>query len=112
MGSIFIYPGSMGFKVYLLLIIYIGWLRTEEENIRMREAKLVNSSGTSKAPEAIAQPSQQSTENKTASDPTPHPVSTINGYQPSFEDILLYLSGEDVKFIENIVDSYWKAYRY
>lgn len=32
-------------------------------------------------------------------------------YQPKLEDISLYLSQEDVNIIENIVLSYWNAYK-
>lgn len=38
-------------------------------------------------------------------------ASATQAYQPRFEEIHNYLSQTDVKFIENIVDTYWKAYK-
>lgn len=74
----------------------------------MREAKLVNSK-SSKPQETCA---QQMPAEQTTTTPDPAPVaSTSDVYQPKFEDINLYLSSEEVKYLENIVESYWKAYR-
>lgn len=73
----------------------------------MREAKLVNSKSY-KSQETSAQ--QMPTERTTTS-PDQTPTLPTEAYQPNFEDIKLYLSSEEVKYLENIVDSYWKAYR-
>jgi len=79
---------------------FLGWLRTDEENVKMREAKLVN------------KPAKQDTElaelESNTSDLASQNTST---YQPRFENILVYLLTEDVKFLEKIVDDYWKAYK-
>lgn len=80
-----------------------GWLRTEEENVKMREAKLGNSKP------AKAQTTEMTMEENNTPIGATLLVSSV--YEPSFEDINVYLSPEDVKFLENIVDDYWKAYR-
>lgn len=82
---------------------FIGWLRTEEENVKMREAKLGNSKP------AKAQTTEMTMEENNTPIGATLLVSSV--YEPSFEDINVYLSPEDVKFLENIVDAYWKAYR-
>jgi hypothetical protein len=76
----------------------------------MKELKLVNASKNKpKTPEptAASQPSaaiaKPSCSQKDQSPAVP--------YEPKFEEISLYMSDEDVKLIETIVESYWKAYR-
>ena len=67
----------------------------------MREAKLVNSKLTKQDTEVAELESSSSDSTTQAS----------SLYQPRFENILVYLMPEDVKFLENIVDDYWKAYK-
>ena len=70
----------------------------------MREAKLVSSKATKPQDDASVAQVEQSV-------PAISPTTSTNSYQPKFEDIQLYLNAVDVKFIETIVDSYWKAYK-
>ena len=86
------------------MFYFSGWLRTDEENVRMREAKLVSSKATKPQDDASVAQVEQSV-------PAISPTTPTNSYQPKFEDIQLYLNAVDVKFIETIVDSYWKAYK-
>jgi hypothetical protein len=83
-----------------ILKIFLGWLRTDEENVKMREAKLVN------------KPAKQNAELDEQRSSSPDSASqNTSPYQPRFENILVYLMPEDVKFLEKIVDDYWKAYK-
>lgn len=69
----------------------------------MREAKLVSS-----------KPAEtQNNEITVEENDTPIGATSqaSSDYQVTFENINMYLSPEDVKFLENIVDAYWKAYR-
>ena len=63
----------------------------------MREAKLVNSKLTKQDTE-LAELENSSSDSTTQ-------ASSL------YQNILVYLMPEDVKFLENIVDDYWKAYK-
>lgn len=70
--------------------------------MKMREAKLVKAT-VAKTPDSNNGPLDLNS--------SPVSCSPSAEYHPKFEDIHLYLSSDDVKLIEKIVDMYWKAYR-
>lgn len=71
----------------------------------MKELKLVNASSKNKSKQVEEAATVQAIP-AVAQSPPPVP------YQPKFEEVSLYMSEDDVRNIETIVDSYWKAYRY
>ena len=77
----------------------------------MKELKLVNASkNRPKTPEPTAAASSTSAviAKPSCSQKDQSPAVP---YEPKFEEISLYMSEDDVKLIETIVESYWKAYR-
>ena len=100
------------------MLLKIGWLRTDEEILKMKEQKLAASNTKpqevpmvvdDETEVAIAAPLVQNKQPAGAEAQLPP---AVPAYQPKFEDISLYLSQEDVRIIENVVESYWKAYKY
>lgn len=89
-------------------VLISGWLRTEEENMRMREAKLVNSK-QGKSPNEPNQQVADAVEDRASPEASSNSASAQ--YQPRVEEIHNYLSPENVQFIDTIVSNYWKAYR-
>ena len=94
-----------------LLFYNVGWLRTDEEILKMKEQKLAASNTKPQEvpmvvdDEPVAAIAAPLVQKEPAAEPQP-------AYQPKLEDISFYLSQEDVRIIENIVECYWKAYKY
>lgn len=73
----------------------------------MKELKLVNAQKCKPQSHQSPEPTHDvPASSASASRPAAPP------YEPKIAEIPLYMSEEDVKTIETIIDSYWKAYRY
>ena len=77
----------------------------------MKQLKLVSTGSKSKSPSKTPASTDEAAAAMETEPVAPQPTTPATPYQPKLEEISLYMSEEDVKAIETIINSYWKAYR-